>query len=89
MAVRNRQRMQPRVRVWQRRGVPQSKKCEKIEIQQTNNESDLPEIHELVMMDDAEGLTMYLEYHPGEIELQFRLKTPLLVAIKSNSWNFF
>ena len=41
------------------------------------------------MMDDAEGLTMYLEYHLGEIELQFRLKTPLLVAIKSNSWNCF
>ena len=52
-------------------------------------ETKTPKIHELVIMDDADGLTMWLEIHPGDIELRFHLKSPLLVAVKCNSWKCF
>jgi hypothetical protein len=45
-------------------------------------ESETPRIHELVMMNDDYLLKKWLVEHPDDLENRFRLKTPLLLAIK-------
>jgi ankyrin repeat protein len=40
-------------------------------------------------MDDTYLLEKWLEEHPDDIENRFRLKTPLLLAVKHNSYNCF
>jgi len=52
-------------------------------------EAETPRIHELVMMDDTYLLEKWLEEHPDDIENRFRLKTPLLLAVKHNAYNCF
>ncbi len=51
-------------------------------------ESEIPKVHELVWIDDGDALTRWLDRHE-DIENRFRLKTPLLVAIKHDAYNCF
>jgi ankyrin repeat protein len=40
-------------------------------------------------MDDGDALSMWLDRHPEDVENRFRLKTPLLVAIKHDAYECF
>ena len=50
---------------------------------------ECPEIFMLIFLNDAPRLNQHILDHPTDIELRFRLKTPLLVAIKHNSVKCF
>jgi len=52
-------------------------------------EKTTPKIHELVLMDSHTELKYWLTRHPEDIENSYRQKTPLLVAIKHNSYKCF
>jgi ankyrin repeat protein len=52
-------------------------------------EREIPKVHELVLMDDGDALSMWLDRHPEDIENRFRLKTPLLIAIKHDAYECF
>jgi hypothetical protein len=52
-------------------------------------ETDTPRIHELVMMNDDYLLGKWLVEHLDDLENRFRLKTPLLLAIKHNAYDCF
>ena len=52
-------------------------------------EEEVPRIHELVLMNDYYKLIKWLNNHPDEIENNFRHKTPLLLAIKHDSFDCF
>ena len=52
-------------------------------------ESETPRIHELVMINDDYLLGKWQEDHPDDVENRFRLKIPLLLAVKHNSYNCF
>ena len=52
-------------------------------------EAETPRIHELVMMNDDYLLKRWLVEHPDDLENRFRLKTPLLLAIKHNAYDCF
>jgi hypothetical protein len=40
-------------------------------------------------MDDGDALAAWLDRHPEDVENRFRLKTPLLVAIKHDAYECF
>ncbi|EFX62301.1 hypothetical protein DAPPUDRAFT_337140, partial [Daphnia pulex] len=52
-------------------------------------EREIPKVHELVLMDDGDALSMWLDRHPEDVENRFRLKTPLLIAIKHDAYECF
>ncbi len=52
-------------------------------------DEEIPKVHELVMVGDAENLKKWLDENPEEIELSFRAKTPIIVAIKCDSFECF
>ena len=52
-------------------------------------EKNTPKVHELVLMNWNKELAEHLAKHPKDLELRFRRKSPLLVAIKSDSFESF
>lgn len=58
-------------------------------IKRDSIEEKTPAIHEIVMLDDAAGLTNWLAKHPGDLDTSFLSKTPLIAAVRYNSWKCF
>jgi hypothetical protein len=52
-------------------------------------QTETSRIHDLVMMNDQYLFDKWLNEHPGDVENHFRLKTPLLLAIKHNAYDCF
>jgi hypothetical protein len=52
-------------------------------------EREIPKVHELVIIEDGDALATWLDRHPEDVENRFRLKTPLLVAIKHDAYECF
>jgi hypothetical protein len=52
-------------------------------------EHEVPKVHELVIMDGGDALSIRLDRHPEDVENRFRLKKPLLVAIKHDAYECF
>ena len=57
--------------------------------QQHGIEETTPIGYELVLMNKHTELRYWIARHPEDIEITHRQKTPLLVAIKYNSYNCF
>jgi ankyrin repeat protein len=49
----------------------------------------VPHIHELVLMNDEDGLRDWITKNPEDVERRFRDKTPLLMAVKFDSYECF
>ena len=80
---------QERVRIRPRVGLQFNRYFRRNATEKGEVETTTPKIHELIIMDEAEGLRRWLDDNPGDVELQHHLKTPLLVAIKFNVWHCF
>lgn len=46
---------------------------------------EIPKAHELVMMDRAKQLEDWFQFCPGDVNMEFQHRTPLLIAIKYDS----
>jgi len=52
-------------------------------------DESVPHIHELVLMNDESDLRSWITQNPEDLERRFRHKTPLLMAVKYDSYECF
>lgn len=52
-------------------------------------EESVPHVHELVLVNDEEGLRTWITKNPEDVGRRFRHKTPLLMAVKYDAYECF